>query len=81
MGGRRRGDGKRDSHGGGEREKKGKMMQQCTIFCNQKNAKRWEPTNTGQEPGLKGMGSGRFKPPCSPPPHPQCWFLIYQRQF
>jgi len=24
----------------------------------------------GREPGLKCMGSGRFKPPC-PPPHPR----------
>jgi len=28
-----------------------------------KNAKRWEPINTGREPGLKGMGSGRLIPP------------------
>jgi len=31
---------------------KGKIMQHCTIFCNQENANRWEPT-----------GSGRFEPP------------------
>ena len=24
------------------------------IFCNKKHTKRWEPPNTGQEPGLKG---------------------------
>ena len=24
--------------------------------------------NTGWEPGLQGTGSGRFKPPCPPPP-------------
>jgi len=51
---------------------KGKIMQHCAIFCNRKNAKRREPTNTGQEPGIKGMGSGRFKPPLSPPPVKQC---------
>jgi len=45
----------------GSRRKKGKITQHCTIFCNRKNAKRWEPTNTRREPGLKGMGSGRFK--------------------
>ena len=28
-----------------------------------KIAKRREPTNTGRGPGLKGKGSGRFKPP------------------
>jgi len=27
------------------------------------NAKRQEPTNTGREPGLKGMGSRKFNPP------------------
>ena len=43
-------------------------MQHCAIFCNRKNAKGREPKNTGQEPGLKGLGSGRFKSPCSPPP-------------
>ena len=67
-GGGRRGGGKRDSQGGGKREKKGKIMQRCTIFCNRKNAKAREPKNTGREPGLKGTGCGRFKPPCRPPP-------------
>ena len=43
-------------------------MQHCAIFRNRKNAKRRERKNTGQEPGLKGAGSGRFKPPCPPPP-------------
>ena len=41
-----------------------------------KNVKRREPTNTGWELGLKGMGSGRFKPPYPPPT--QCngaWWL------
>ena len=28
---------------------------------------RREPTNIGWEPGLKGTGSRRFKPPCPPP--------------
>ena len=65
-GGGRRGGEKRDSQGGGKREKKGKIMQHCTIFWNRKNAKRREPKNTGREPGLKGTGSGRFKPPCPP---------------
>ena len=67
-GGGRRGGGKRDSQGSGKREKKGKITQHCAIFRNQKNAKGREPKNTGREPGLKGTGSGRFKPPC-PPPH------------
>ena len=62
-GGGRRGGGKQDSQGGGKREKKGKIMQHCAIFCNRKNAKGREPKNTGREPGLKGTGSGGFKPP------------------
>ena len=48
---------------------KGKIMRHCTTFCNQKNANSREPTNTGWEPGLKGTGRGRFKPPCPPPHH------------
>ena len=57
-----------DSQGGGKWEKKGKIMQHCAIFCNRKNAKRWEPTIIGLELGLslKGTRSGRFKPPCPP---------------
>ena len=75
-GGGRRGGGKRDSQDGGKREKKGKIMQHCTIFCNRKNAKGREPKNTGREPGLKGTGSGRFKPPCPPPPPPTRKYLL-----
>ena len=62
-GGGRRGGGKWDSQGGGKREKKGKITQHCAIFRNRKIAKRREPKNTGREQGLKGTGSGRFKPP------------------
>jgi len=51
-----------------EAGEKGKIMQHCAIFCNRKNAKRQEPTNTGREPGLKGTGSGRFFAPLSPRP-------------
>ena len=43
-------------------------MQHCAMFRNRKNAKGREPKNTGREPGLKGTGSRRFKPPCPPPP-------------
>ena len=44
-------------------------MQHCAIFRNPKKMQRGrEPKNTGREPGLKGTGSGRFKPPCPPPP-------------
>jgi len=52
--------GKQDSQGGERREKKGKITHHCAMFCNQKNAKRPELTNTGREPGLKGTGSGRL---------------------
>ena len=55
------------------REKKGKITQHYVIFRNRKNAKGREPKNTGREPGLKGMGSGSFKPPCPPPPPPKLW--------
>ena len=68
VGGRRRGSGKQDYKGGRKQEKKEKTIQHCAIFCNRKNAKRWEPTNTGQELGLKGMGRGRFRPPVPSPP-------------
>ena len=50
----------------GSGRKKGKITHHCAIFCNQKNAKRPELTNTGREPGLKGTGSGGFKPPFPP---------------
>ena len=53
------------------------------IFCNQKNEKRWDPTNTGQEPGLKGTESEQINPPCPAPyaSRPQrsglkCMFII-----
>ena len=41
-------------------------MQHCAILCNQKNAKRWEPTNTGREPGLKVWDTGGLNHPCPP---------------
>ena len=53
--GQEKGGRKWDSQGGRKQAKKGKIMQHCMIFCNQKNAKRQEPTNTGQELGLKGL--------------------------
>ena len=51
-----------------EAGEKGKITQHYAIFRNRKNAKGREPKNTGREPGLKGTGSGRFKPPRPPPP-------------
>ena len=63
--GRKGGGGVREGgrRGGGKRENKGKITQHCAIFGNRKTAKRREPTNTGREPGLRGTGSGTFKPP------------------
>ena len=51
------------------------------YFAIEKNAKRWEPTNTGREPGLKGTGSGRFKPPLSPSPAYCLQLLRKQSEF
>ena len=74
-GGKCTGGGRR---GGGKREKKRKITQHCIISVrNRKNAKRREPTNTGREPGLKGTGSGRFKPPCPPPRLSLCALDVY----
>ena len=74
------GGGKWDSQGGGKREKKGKIMQRCAIFCIRKNAKRREPKNKGREPILKGTGSGRFKPPCPPPPHSTARYQLFKEK-
>jgi len=41
--GRRRGDRKQDSRGGRSERNRGKVMQHCAIFCNQKSAKRQQP--------------------------------------
>ena len=64
----RRGGEKRDSQGGGKREKKGKITQRCAIFCNRKNSKRREPTNTERDPGLQEAGSLNLPVPPPPPP-------------
>jgi len=47
--------------GGGKREK-GKIMQHSIIFCNHKRIKNQEPTNVGQELGLKGTESTLLSP-------------------
>ena len=54
--------------GAGSGRKTEKLRNITQYFAIEKNAKRREPKNTGREPGLKGTGSGRFKPPCPPPP-------------
>ena len=47
---------------------KGKLTQSCTIFCNQKSAKRWEPTEgymEGPPPPSTRNGSPLFNSPVS----------------
>ena len=50
-----------------EAGEKGKNYATLRNISQSKKCKGREPKNTGREPGLKGTGSGRFKPPC--PPH------------
>jgi len=50
----------------GNGRKRGKLRNIAQYFAIEKIQRR-EPTNTGWEPGLKGTGSGRFKPPVPPP--------------
>ena len=53
-----------------------------TIVCNRNNAQRWGPTKSGQEPGLKGMGSGKFEGClCPPPPTTQTLVVIIIKKF
>ena len=54
--------------GGGKAGEKREKLCNIVQYFAIKNAKRREPTNTGWELGLKGTGSGRFKPLCPPPP-------------
>ena len=51
----------------GSGRKRGRLRNIVQYFAIEKNAKGREPKNTGREPGLKGTGRGRFKPPCPPP--------------
>ena len=67
MGGGRRGVGSGIPKVAGRGIKRGEIMQHCAIFCNRKNAKRREPTNTGCELGLKDTGSRKLNPPAPPP--------------
>ena len=55
-GGGRREGGKRDSQGGGKREKKGKITQHCAIFRNRKNAKGPGAKKYRAGTGIKGYG-------------------------
>ena len=51
-----------------EAGEKGQNYATLRNISQSKKCKGREPKNTGREPGLKGTGSGRFKPPCPPPP-------------
>ena len=71
---------------GREAGEKGEITQHCAILRNLKNANRWEPTNTERERGLKGTGSGWFKPPVPPPSYgytsithgdSPCWWTLW----
>ena len=55
--------------GGGRRcrEKIGENYTALHISLQLKKHKEREPTKIGWEPGLKGMGSGKFKPSAPPP--------------
>jgi len=60
--------------GGGKLEKSGgKLPNIAQYFAIEKNAKRWEPKNTGR------TGSGRFKLPAPPPP-PRAPYLVHRKQ-
>ena len=74
-GGGRRGGGKRDSQGGGEREKKEKLRSIAQYFAIEKMQRGGSQKIQGGKPGLKGTGSGRFKPPCPPVHSPSLWAL------
>ena len=56
----------REERVGSGTNKLGKILQHCTIFCNQKSAKRQEPTQIEWELGLKGTRGGKFEPLCPP---------------
>jgi len=54
----------------GSGRKRGKLRNIAQYFAIEKMQRGGSPKNTGREPGLKGTGSGRFKPPGPlPSPH------------
>jgi len=63
----------------GSGRKREKLRNIVQYFAIEKMQRGGEPTNTGREPGLKGMGSGRFNPPRPPPPHYQDGFLKWRK--
>ena len=65
---------------GREAGEKGKITQHCAYFAIEKMQRGGEPSNTGRELGLKGTGSGRFKPPAPPPVFNQAQSVVKQNQ-
>ena len=62
--------------GAGSGTKREKLRNIAQYFAIEKMQRGGSQKNTGREPGLKGTGSGRFKPPCPPPPHFLFSFLV-----
>ena len=63
--------GYRRRHEPGELRKK---LQPCTIFYNRKSTQRWVQLMEGEQ-GVEGMGSGKFRSPYSPLPHPTPYLI------
>ena len=53
----------------GSRRKREKLRKIAQYFAIEKIQRGGSQKIQGREPGLKGTGSGRFKPPCPPPPY------------
>ena len=51
----------------GSGRKREELRNIAHYFAIEKMQRDGSQKNTGREPGLKGTGSGRFKPPCPPP--------------
>ena len=54
--------------GSGSGRKREKLRNIAQYFTIEKMQRGGSQKIQGREPGLKGTGSGRFKPPCPPPP-------------
>ena len=69
--------------GPGSGRKKEKLRNIAQYFAIEKMQRARAKLNTGREPGLKGKGSGRFKPPCppSPPPPTKKSHFIFDGQY
>ena len=52
----------------GRGRKREKLRNIAQYFTIEKMQRGGSQKIQGREPGLKGTGSGRFKPPCPPPP-------------